>query len=253
MRAVITTGREKPEQHEPTARALCERFGLSFAPRGDRRSEQVLADAGAELLGIVGPRGLVLQRGDVQLAFSAGLAELRIKRVRAGEHDPLVAMAGLGPGDGVLDATLGLARDALVIAAAGARVHGLEAVPLLAAFADAGLRAVGGAAGEVAPGVNVRCQRHAEFLEATPDRSVDVVYFDPMFTDAVQMPREYQLFRALADPTVLQRAQVVEALRVCRRAVIVKDGPSARLVKGLGLPLRGLTSGSRVRYARFEP
>ena len=175
MRAVITTGREKPEQHEASARALCERFGLLFAPRAGRRSEQVLADAGAELLGIVGPRGLVLQQGAVALAFSAGMAELRIKRVRAGEHEPLVTLAGLGPGDVVLDATLGLGRDALVMAASGASVEGIEAVPLLAAFAEAGLRSVGGVAGEVAPGVKARCARHADVLAKAADRSVDAI------------------------------------------------------------------------------
>jgi 16S rRNA (guanine1516-N2)-methyltransferase len=253
MRAVITTGREKPEQHEPAARALCDRFGLTFSPRAGRRAGQVLVDAGAELLGIVGPRGLVLHKGDVELAFSAGMAELRIKRVQAGEHEPLVALAELRPGDVVLDATLGLARDALVMSAAGASVEGLEAVPLLAAFAEAGLRTVGGAAGEVAPRVQVRGAGHSDILADAPERSVDVVYFDPMFSDAVQMPPEYQLFRTLADPRPLLREQVLQALRICRRAVIIKDGPSARLVKGLGLPLRALTFGTRVRYGRFEP
>lgn len=253
MQAVITTGREHPEQHEATARALCARFGLPFSPRGNRRAEKILADAGAELLGVVGPQGLVLQRDGVRLAFSAGLAELRIKRVLAGAHEPLVALGELRPGDTVLDATLGLGRDALVMAAAGATVQGLEGVALLAAFAEAGLRAVGGAAGKVAPRVKVTLGPHATLLAGFPAQSVDVVYFDPMFTDDVEMPPEYQLFRALADHTPLGRAEVEQALRVARRAVIVKDGPRARLVKSLGLPLQALTFGTRVRYARFAP
>jgi 16S rRNA (guanine1516-N2)-methyltransferase len=253
VRIVITTGRERSLAHELEAQALADRCGLAFASRADRRLEALASATGAEVLGIFGADGLVLWREGVKLRFSAGMAELRIKRVISGEHEPLVQLAGLVAGDSVLDCTLGLARDALVMAASGARVLGLEAVPLLASFCEAGLRGISGAAGSVAPRVRVEPARHAEFLQAAPPQSHEVVYFDPMFTDEIEMPPEYQLFRALADPAPLTRDVVEQARRVARRAVVIKDGPRGNLAKGLGLPLRELTFGNRVRYACIDP
>jgi len=253
VRIVVTTGRERSLAHELEAQELAERCGLPFASRADRRLEAVAAGTGAEVLGICGADGLVLWRGGVRLRFSAGMAELRIKRVLAGEHEPLVQLGELRSGDTVLDCTLGLARDAMVMAASGARVLGLEAVPLLAAFCEAGLRSIDGAAGQVASRVRVETAGYAQFLAAAPARSHDVVYLDPMFTEEVAMPPEYELFRALADASPLAPDAVAQARRVARRAVIIKDGPRGNLVKGLGLPLRELTFGTRVRYARLDP
>lgn len=253
MRIVVTTGRERSFAHELEAQELAERCQLPFAPRGDRRLEALAADTGAEILAIASAEGLVLWRDGVKLRFSAGMAELRIKRVLAGEREPLVQLGELRAGDTVLDCTLGLARDALVMAASGASVHGLEAVPLLAAFCEAGLREIAGAAAEVSGRVRVEPARHPAFLASAPARAYDVIYFDPMFTDEVAMPPEYELFRALADPSPLDAEAVAQARRVARRAVIVKDGPRGNLVKKLGVPLRELTFGTRVRYARIDP
>lgn len=253
MRVVVTTGRERSLSHELAAKELCERYGLSFSPRADRRLEALQAESGAEVVAVYGAEGLVLHREGVKLRFSAGMAELRIKRVLAGEHEPLVALGEVKPGDSVLDGTLGLARDALVFAAAGAQVTGLEGQPLVAAFCEAGLAVIEGAAGEVAHRVKVVHARYPEFLAHAAAKSFDVVYLDPMFTDEVQMPPEYELFRMLADATPLVREAVEQARRVARRAVILKDGPRGNAVKSLGLPLRELTFGTRVRYARIDP
>jgi hypothetical protein len=253
MRVVLTTGRERSLANELEAQQLAARYGLDFTPRADRRIEALAAQTGAEVIGVFGADGLVLHREGVKLRFSAGMAELRIQRVLAGEHEPLVQLAELKPGDTVLDGTLGLARDALVMAAAGARIDGLEGRPLIAAFCEAGLRVVGGAAGEVASRVSVRLGQSPQAMGALEARSYDVVYLDPMFGDEVAMPPEYELFRSIADPTPMDRDVVHQARRLARRAVILKDGPRGNALKTLGVPLKALTFGTRVRYARIDP
>ena len=253
MRIVITTGRERSLANDLEAQELTTRYGLAFTPRADRRLEAIAAESGAEVIGVFGSDGLVLQREGVKLRFSAGMAELRIKRVLNGEHEPLVALGELKSADAVLDCTLGLARDALVMAASGARIDGVEGEPVVAAFCEAGLRVVGGAAGEVEPRVSVKQGKYPAVLERLPAKSYDVVYLDPMFADEVSMPPEYELFRQLADSTELDRDALADARRVARRAVIVKDGPRGQLLKTLGVPLQELTFGTRVRYAKIEP
>jgi len=79
----------------------------------------------------------------------------------------------------VLDCTFGLGRDALVMAASGAHVDGLEAQPLLAAFATAGLAHLRGAGADAATRVRVQRAEYATFLESAGQGAYDVVYFDP--------------------------------------------------------------------------
>jgi hypothetical protein len=205
------------------------------------------------VLGVLTAQGLVIHRGEVKLPFATGLAELRIQRVLNGEHEPLVSLANLKPGDRVLDCTFGLGRDALVMAASGAQVDGLEAQPLLAAFATAGLAHLRGAGAEPAARVRVQRAEYEAFLASAGQGTYDVVYFDPMFGEEVAQPPDYELFRVLAEPRPLDREAVRAALRVAKRSVVIKDGPRARLLKSLGLPLKELTFGTRVRFGLLEP
>jgi len=161
---------------------------------------------------------------------------LRLVRARQGETDPLVRAAELREDDEVLDATLGLAGDALVAAhATQARVIGLEASPVLAAFVTAGLRRLL-VPGRVAAGhIEVRCADHRAALREMPDRSVDVVLFDPMFRSAAQSGALFGLVRTLAEHAPLAPETLREARRVARRGVLVKDAPPGHELARLGL------------------
>ena len=138
MRCLVTTS---PSGSFEEARELAERFGLEAQPRTDRViPELVEAAAGAPVLILGKARADLVHRGRAYRA-SVGMGFLRLVRARQGEIDPLVRAAELRAGDHVLDATLGLAGDALVVAhATETKVIGLEASPVLAAFVTAGLR-----------------------------------------------------------------------------------------------------------------
>src|SRR5205823_2269935 len=182
VRCLVTTA---PSGSFDEAQELAARFGLEAQPRAERVvSELVDAAAGAPVLVLGRARADLLYRGRAFRA-SVGMAFLRLVRARQGEVDPLVRAAGLRRGDEVLDATLGLAGDALIAAhATGARVVGLESSPALAAFVAAGLRRIL-PPGRVAAGrIEVRCADHRAALRELPARSADVVLVDPMFQGA---------------------------------------------------------------------
>jgi protein-L-isoaspartate O-methyltransferase len=247
MRVAITTADSSAES-EADARSVAQRFGFDFLLRGHRSLARIFRETRYELLAVMGSNGLTLWHGGLRLAFHAGLAELRIKRVLAGEHDPLVALTQVTEGERVLDCTLGLGRDALVLAATGAFVDGVESRPLLAAFAEQGLLHLGGAGREAATRVRVVHDNYRRVLERAEPGSYAIVYFDPMFTEDVKQPADYELFRQLADPAPLVTEVVERARVVARRVVVIKDGPRARLLKSLGVPLQELTFGDRVRF-----
>jgi 16S rRNA (guanine1516-N2)-methyltransferase len=233
MHCLVTTA---PSGSFEEARELAERFGLVAQPRADRViRELVEAAGGAAVLVLSKGRADLVHRGRVFRA-SVGMGFLRLVRARQGEVDPLVRAAGLKAGELVLDATLGVAGDALVAAhATGAKVIGLEASPVLAAFVAAGLRRLLVAARVAAERIEVRCGDHRAELHKMPDRSVDVVLFDPMFRTAGQAGALFDLVRELGDPAPLEPNTLREARRVARRGVLVKDAPPGRELTRLGL------------------
>jgi hypothetical protein len=233
------------------AKALATKHGLRFVPRPDGPIEALAAQEQVDLLAVLAGDGLRIWSPKAELRFHTGTAELRVKRMLGGDRDPLLELMPVGPGSTVLDGTLGQARDALVFGTAGASVTGVESMPLLAALAEEGLGRVEGPCAEGARRIAVQRGKLEEVLAGLPDRSYDYVYLDPMFTEEVQQGVDYELFRALADPTPLTKAVAEQALRVSRRALVLKDGPRARVIKGLGLPLSQLTFGQRMRFGVF--
>jgi hypothetical protein len=233
MRCLVTTA---PSGSFEEARELSQRFGLEAQPRAERVvPELVEAAAGAPVLVLSKARADLVHRGRVFRA-SVGMGFLRLVRARQGETDPLVRAANLRPGEDVLDATLGLAGDALIAAhATEARVVGLEANAVLAAFVTAGLRRLL-VPGRAAAGlIDVRCADHRQALREMPDRSVDVVLFDPMFRTAGEAGALFELVRELGDPAPLDADTLREARRVARRGVLVKDAPPGHELARLGL------------------
>jgi hypothetical protein len=272
--AVTTPLRPSPAE-EADARAAAARHGLPYAPRGRRAAAEVLREAGRDALLVLSARASILAAGGEERRWSPGMGALRAKRLReirargeaallAGgplgrreggraeptERDPFLDAAGLREGDTVLDCTMGLGADALVAAAAvGARgrVVGLEASPALAAWVAEGLRRSGD---EAASRVEVRAADHAEALPALPERSFDVVLFDPMFRHARAGPPGFDLLRRLADPRPLSPDALERARRVARRWVLVKDGAPGWDLARLGLVPLPSARGAHRYYAR---
>src|SRR5512138_1638232 len=188
------------------------------------------------------------------------MGALRARRARerragggdATTRDPFLEAAGIEEGDAVLDCTLGLGADALVAAVAvapGGRVVGVEASPALAAWVAEGLRRLGD---EAAARVEVRAGDHAEVLAALPERSFDVVVFDPMFRHARAEPAGFDVVRRLADPRPLSPEALARARRVARRWVLVKDGAPGWDLARLGLAPLPSARGAHRYYARLH-
>jgi 16S rRNA (guanine1516-N2)-methyltransferase len=195
--------------------------------------------------------------------WAPGMGALRAKRLRAlrahgasapdpTERDPFLEAAGLRAGDAVLDCTLGLGADALVAATAvGARgkVVGIEVSPALAAWVAEGLRRLDD---DAAARIEVRGGDHEAILETLPERSFDVVLFDPMFRHARAEPAGFDLVRRLADPRPLSPAALARARRVARRWVVVKDGAPGWDLARLGLAPLPSARGAHRYYARLR-
>ncbi|HZY05087.1 MAG TPA: class I SAM-dependent methyltransferase [Anaeromyxobacteraceae bacterium] len=257
VRFAVTTALRPDAALLGRARAAAARHGVPCLERGGRPLASLAAEAGGEALLLLG-RGAALWIGGRELRWNPGMGTLRARRLIEGERgrptsDPFLAAADFWPGESVLDCTLGIGADALVAAAAvgqGGRVLGLEASPPLAALVDEGLRLLTHPA---ARRVEVRRAEHGTFLAACPERSFDVVVFDPMYREARAQNPSFDLVRRLGDPRPLSPEALARARRVARRRVLVKDGAPGWDLARLGLVPLPSARGARRLYAAAEP
>lgn len=267
VRIAVTTSLAPSPAELEAARRAARRWGLPFAERGKRPAAAVARAQGVDGLLLLTPREASLllpaAEGDAltRSTWSPGMGALRAKRVAkqlaAGrpcvpaDRDPFFEAAGIRAGDAVLDCTLGLGADALVAAVAvgsGGGVVGIEGSGALAAWVGEGL------ARSSLPGaerIEVRAGDHAALLASFPDRSFDVVCFDPMFRHARAEPGGFDVVRSLADGRPLSKEALERARRVARRWVLVKDGAPGWDLARLGLTPLPSARGAHRYFARL--
>ncbi len=233
--------------------ALAGHAGLPFVHRRNRSIEQLFCDEAFDRLlvwPVAGQPQLHRRGGAGPLFYHPGMGLVRIKRLADGhEDDRLLIASGVRPGDRVLDCTAGLGSDAVVWShAVGAQgiCTALEAradIAQLFAIARA-THETGVAAFDTAlRRVDARCAAFREAFAVLPDDSYDIVYFDPMFDASVEGSHAMRLMRDFADLTDVTRSDLGHALRIARRAVVIKGRRDSALWRELGVAQVGRNSG----------
>ncbi|AIQ13211.1 class I SAM-dependent methyltransferase [Paenibacillus durus] len=227
---IITTGDRPLTEVAARAERLAERLGVRYIARGNLSMNKLFSRyGGAEVL-VVLLEGVRLLRPDrPQLQFHPSMGFVRAKRVLKGDGDPMLDSAGMAPGDSVLDCTAGLGSDALLFAVRGGErscVTALESsLPLYALLAEgmanytSGIEEVDAALRRI----NVVNSDHQSYLASLPDGSVDIVYFDPMFREPLEDSAAISPLRAYANSASLSQESVLAAVRVARKAVVLKE------------------------------
>ncbi|WP_150268003.1 class I SAM-dependent methyltransferase [Paenibacillus tepidiphilus] len=227
---IITTGFDPIPDIEKRALRLAEHIGADYVPRGGTSAAKLLKRYdGREILVVLQETVRLLVSGAEPLEFHPSMGFIRAKRILKGEPDPLIEAAGMQPGDSVLDCTAGLGSDSLLFAVYGgehSQVTALEsALPLYSLLLGgmdsyvSGLAEVDGALRRI----HVVHSDHYSYLQAQPDNSADIVYFDPMFRSPLTDSAAISPLRRFANPEALAEGSVAEALRVARKRVVLKE------------------------------
>ncbi len=222
---VVTVSHKARASTSAAARSYARTWDLDFVDRNNQPLDAVLGKDRAAL--VFTNDEVLLATAGGRLRFHLGTAFIRLKSLERGDGDPLTRAADIGSRYRVLDTTLGLGRDARVIArAVGANGHvvGVERSPALFHLASIGFARAGPEQG-AAP-IEVRLGDGRDVLEAQTAGSFDVVLVDPMFSEPTTSDAGFSVLRQLADPTPLTREWVREARRVAKRCVVVKAGRS---------------------------
>ena len=100
--------------------------------------------------------------------------------------------------------------------------------------------------------ISVVNEDYLDYLRQQPDNSVDVVYFDPMFRKPLTASSSISPLRGVADHRPLSEDAVVEAFRVARLRVVMKEASGSGEFARLGF--HSLVGGkySKVHYGVIE-
>jgi predicted methyltransferase len=239
----VTTSAKGERLLKNQAIQTAEALDIPFYKRGRQSIEGMFKVYQAQDCILVASEGLKWLKAsqlDEPFFFHPGSAMFRVKRLLNGEEDPLIACAQLRSGDRFLDCTLGLASDAIVAAVSvgqEGRVTGIEAVPLLAYMVSEGLRkwdtSIDGM-NQAMRAIDVIQDQHLSCLQSLDSNSYDVVYFDPMFEESIQTSSGISALKQLAYYEPLMPEAIIEAKRVAKRRVVLKDASYSKRFKSLG-------------------
>lgn len=241
---IVTTPQKPTPEQTAYAEDIAREVGARFVPRKQSSLQLMKQRSGDSRLLVADDRGLrYYENSDDPLYFHPSMAYVRVKRMRKGEGDPLVALTDCRPGDVVVDCTAGLASDSIVFSyAAGpsGNVTAIESELMLYTVVREGLRTYRTAHEDVNEAfrrIVMRHEDHLTYLRSLPDGSVDIVYFDPMFRLPLHDSSSLAPLRGLANVASLSEESVAQALRVARKCVVLKEHGASGEFERLGFRL----------------
>ncbi|MFD2673011.1 class I SAM-dependent methyltransferase [Marinicrinis sediminis] len=239
---MVTTSEQPTAGQVERAKHLADKLKLTYAHRGKitlkQLSEKWQCDrfvrVDREGYQLVGPR-------QAPFYFHPSMAYIRVQRMMQGDwSDGLCRASEAETGDHVLDCTMGLASDSIVfsyLTGQQGRVTALEAEPVIHAIVQEGLARYTTEEADINDAMRrIVCvqQDHQSYLQAQPDNSQDIVYFDPMFRKTDVASASMSPLRDIADHRPLSLAVVEEAQRVARKCVVMKESRYSKEFERLG-------------------
>lgn len=227
---IITTGGRPDDSSRQLAAEAAIALGHPVVERKKQSVAHMQEHYAADVL-VAGKNRYELYRRGMQepFFFHPNSAAFRLKRLVKGETDPMIEAAQLRVGDSFLDCTLGLASDSIVAASSvgeTGKVLGVEADEAVAFITGRGLRSFPTHSEQLVDAMNrieVVSSVADTFLRSQPDASWEIVYIDPMFHQPIKESSNFTPLRQAGVHSLLTEEWMQQALRVCRRRVVVKD------------------------------
>lgn len=216
---ILTTSFRPNGEQLHRAKSLAETFAVPYLERKKQGLSHLIGEGSGALV-VYKDRLVYMHQDGKRLAFHPDTAMLRIK----GSHDPLLEVIGTGS-KRVLDATMGMANDSLVMAFAGHEVTAVEADPLIHLLISQGLASYVADYTPINPimrSIRTHCRDSLSYMREQADKSFDVVYFDPMFSQELSSSPDFSGLRGLADYSPLTEKMLIEAKRVAKERIIIK-------------------------------
>ncbi|MFS1663971.1 class I SAM-dependent methyltransferase [Streptococcus sp. zg-JUN1979] len=219
MTYVLTTAFKPSASQENDAKALATSLQIPYQKRYKLSLKRI--GQGYDGVFVLYKDSLRFVHPDGQmLCFHPDTAMLRLKA----EHDPLRYLIGEAR-KSVLDLTMGLASDSILMAGAGHEVTALESELVPYTVMSYGLAHYHSNYAPLERAMRSIRTVHSSaktFLEKQADASFDIIYYDPMFVRNIQESQNLSALSPLANHEPLSKALFEQMKRVARDKVIMK-------------------------------
>lgn len=216
---IVTTAVETTFELINEAEKLAQQFKVPYEPRRKATLTGMRKQFGDLLVVYHEKLTYVYENGET-LFFHPDTAMIRLKQ----QKEPLAAIIGRAPKT-IIDATMGLAGDSIVLSGLGHKVIALESQQIIYTIVSNGLKQYVSGYQLLDNAMRRITPIHTtalNYLMQQADNCVDIVYFDPMFSHHIEESSNLNGIKPLADYTQITIELLYHAKRVAREKVIVK-------------------------------
>ena len=216
---IVTTSVKTNSELNEKAQRLADDLRLKYKMRNKKTIKQLLSSSDGVL--VVYKNKLSYFEDDSEFFFHLDTTALKIKN---SDNEPLVEIIEEKE-QSILDCTMGLAGDSILLSYYGHKVTSLEKNNIIHLITTNGLKNYISTNEEINKAMckiktyNVDC---LDYLKNCPDDSYDIIYFDPMFSHNITESRNLEGILPLADTIFPYEEFIKEAKRVARKKIIVK-------------------------------
>lgn len=253
MDIIITTSQKVNVVLENKAIKLAQFLHSEYIPRKDI----VNLNNQRYIYLVVTKEGLVCHHYKQKLFYHPSMAMLRLKRIHKGEEDILTSLCEDIKGLKILDCTLGFGSDSLVfsyLVGINGQVTALEKSPLIYSIVNDGFKGNYSKWIDInlyTGNVNVINEDYVTYLKKCPNKSFDIVYFDPMFDKPIEQSIHLDPLRFFAEEKPLDIESINQAIKVATKKVIIKNHKGFDFSK-LGITKVFTKNASKVQYGVIE-
>ncbi|MGL5352391.1 MAG: class I SAM-dependent methyltransferase [Clostridium sp.] len=241
MKIAVTTTREPEQSLIDKANSIAKELDIPYINRGNYSINKISKINNIEGFIFIERDKIVFKGEEDTFFWHPSTCEFKMKAISEGFNQPMVEALNLKLGDSILDCTLGLATDSIVfssIVGEKGRVVGTEINKYIACITKNGLKDYKEVTKEtkiLMDRIEVVNSSYEEYMLTLSDNSFDVVYFDPMFQIPNKKSEAINSFRNFAHSEGLTKEIISEALRVCKKRVVIKERTGSGEFERLGV------------------
>lgn len=256
---IVTTSQSPSAEIKQQAIRLSEELQASYVERRQMTVTKLLVSSSDGKVLVCTDHELRLydtESSDVSkpLIYHPSMAFVKMKAMLAGKQEPLISISRCQAGDTILDCTAGLCSDSLLFSLATGetgKVTALESQRLLYTIVREGLANYRTHIVEIEQAmrsIELVCAEHTHYLAQLPDKSFDIVYFDPMFRQPLHESSAIKAIRNVANPSPLLQESIMHAKRIARKSVVLKEHSMSDEFERLDIPRYTEARGNKVAY-----
>jgi 16S rRNA (guanine1516-N2)-methyltransferase len=245
QKAVVTTAAKQEKLLSKKARELAKMYNFPFVPRRKQPLTDIINTWNLPVIVYGKIRlELYLEHNSPPFFFHPNTAALKVRKLVEAGTSPLTEAGKIKQGDVIVDCTLGLGADSLLMAAAAGpegEVTGIESSMLTALIVKEGLQHFPMPLQELqqaASRINVLHGRAETILSAMEKNSADIVYLDPMFNTPLSKASGIDPLRKLADYNPVTEELIQLAVKTARRGVVIKEHTKSPVFEKYGFTVK---------------